>query len=193
MVADSIGRASLVDLVRIGATLRSRAVPGSTGLDGTPATSPAIGDGEDANANVLVATSHDGEIVSRSLNTCVCAVAELEESLVVPLPRGTPLGVTGEAHAGGLERSHDGLGAFGGDVDGCGLLDHLEVAGDLVQSELLGPLALVHDDDFEVVLSTGIKSGGVVVEGGYSAGGECQECGKGQPGEMHDCWIESGA
>lgn len=51
----------------------------------------------------------------------------------------------------------------------------MEVAGDLVESELFGPLALVHDDDLELIDGAGAESSGVVVEGGCCADGECQE------------------
>lgn len=151
MIADRIGRTSHIDLIGVSPTLLSRAVPRRTGLDGTSTTSPSIGDGEDADSNVGVAPLHQREIVRGTFDSHVLAVSELEERLVLPLPGCAPFGVAGETHARGLKGSHDGFGALGGDVDGSGLFEHLEVAGDLIQGKLLGPLAFVDDNDLEFV------------------------------------------
>lgn len=74
---------------------------------------------------------------------------EFEKCLMLPLSRCAALRVSGETHARGLEWRLDGFGSFGGDVDGSGLFEHLEVGGDLVEGELFGPVAFVDDDDFE--------------------------------------------
>lgn len=187
MIANRIRRTPNLNLIRIRPALRSRAVPWRTSLDSTSATPPPIRNRKDANANVRITALHQGEIVSRPLNASVLAVAELKEGLVVPLSGSAPLGVAGKTHAGGLEGRHDGFGAHCRDVYWGGVFEHLKVAGDLVEGELLGPFALVDDDDLEVVCVASGEGGGFVVECGDCVGGECQESGEGQPGEMHDC------
>lgn len=183
MIADRIRRTTNIHLVRIGPALRSRAVPRGTSLNPTSSTSPSVSNGECTNPNISIRTSHDGKIVSSALDTSILAMAEFKHGLGFPLAGRSPFGVAGEAHAGGLEGRHDGMGAAGWDVDGSGFLEHFEGGGDLVEGELFCPFALVYDYEFEVV----DVAGGVVVEGGYCGGCESHESGEGQPGEMHCC------
>ena len=68
---------------------------------------------------------------------------------MLPLASGAPLGVARKAHAEVFVRSNDGVHLIWSDVGGLGALDHLEAAGDLVESELLGEWTVVPDVDVE--------------------------------------------
>ena len=70
-----------------------------------------------------------------------------------------PLGVSGQAHTKVFVGSDDGLHLLGSDVDGLGALDHIEGAVDLVESELLGPGAVVIDVDVEGLLRAASNKG----------------------------------
>lgn len=66
-----------------------------------------------------------------------------------PLARSAPLGVAGKAHTEIFVESDDGVHLLVSNVNGLGTLEHLEAGGDLVESELLGPGAVVPDVDVE--------------------------------------------
>jgi hypothetical protein len=94
----------------------------------------------------------------------ILAVAEFEQSLVLPLAISAPLGVAGKAHADVFVRGDDGVHLLGGDVDGRGALDHLVFGiDDLVEGELLGEGAVVPDIDVESALGAALDKG--VVDG----------------------------
>lgn len=138
MMTDRIGGTPLVRLIRVRPLQIRATIPGEADL---PLTRPIRGSG--ANANVAVRARHDGEVIRGAVSAVVGGVAELEERLRGPLPGGDALGVAREAHPavveGGLER--DGLACR--DVSPVGALDHLEGRGDLVDCDLLRPVALV--------------------------------------------------
>jgi hypothetical protein len=149
MVAHRISRTAILSLVRVGPALIQRAVPREASLARTLAGAVSIGDGIDANANVLATALHHAEIISRSAKAVVLAVAEFEQGLMRPLACSAPLGVAGEAHAEVFVGSDDGGHLLGSDVDGLGALEHVEAAVDLVEGKLFGPGAVVPDVDVE--------------------------------------------
>lgn len=107
-IAYSISRRSIFRLVRIRPTLIQWAVPGEARLARTLLGAVSVRDGVGADANVAVTSLHDREVISTAILAGVLAVAELEESLCLPLTGSAPLSVTGKAHAKILERSGDG-------------------------------------------------------------------------------------
>ena len=123
--------------------------------------SSTIGDRIRTNTNIVITTLHDAEIVGSTLYARVGAMSELEHSLRVPLSISAHLGVAREAHTSRLERCFDGDGAAPlANVGGCGFLDHLEVAGDLVEGDFFDEVAVVVDVELEGVLgSAGLEVG----------------------------------
>jgi len=163
MVANGISRAAVLSLVWVGPALVQRAVPGEAGLARTLLGALSIGDRVGTDAGIFVRTLHDGEVVGTPILTGVLAVAEFEQSLVLPLAGSAPLGMAGKAHAEIFVRSDDGVHLLWSDVGGLGALEHLEAAGDLIESELLGEGAVVPDIDVErapgAALNEGVVNG----------------------------------
>lgn len=145
VVADRISRAAVLCLIRVGPALVQRAVPWEASLARTLLGALAVRDGISANANVAIAAFHDGKIVSSTVHASVLTVAKLEKSLCLPLTSSAPFGVAGKTHAEILEGSGDGELLLGRNVCWLRALEHLEVSGDLVKSDLLGEFAVVPD------------------------------------------------
>lgn len=118
-------------------------------------------------------------------------MAKLKQRLRIPLARGTPLRMARETHAQRLVRRVDNGRLPRGDIAGLGALHHLEGLGhDLVERDLLGPLALVDDVEAESfrapVAAARLESGGGggMVEG-TSEGRQGQTGGEDERGEVH--------
>lgn len=148
-VADGISRRAVGGLVRVGPALGESAVARRADLAGALVVGLAVDGRVNCEADILLGALHEGKVVSSAILAGVLGVAELEESLVLPLAGGAPLGVAGDAHANGLEVGGDGLGSVAGNADGAHLLEHLEVASDLVHAKVLLGGALVADLDVE--------------------------------------------
>lgn len=181
MIANCISRAAILGLIRVGPTLVQRAVPGEADLARTLLGAVSVGDRVDADADVLVAAIYDGEVVRRAVLAGVLAVAEFEEGLRLPLACSAPLGVAGQPHAQVFVRGDEGVLLLWGDVGGLGALEHLEVAGDLVETELLSEGAVVPDVDVE-------RAAGAALDKSVVNGSGCGHQGE-QRGEEQACGV----
>ena len=126
MVTNRIGRGFKIPLNRIRPTLVMRAMPRKASLALTILTTLPVRAGIGSDPNIAVAAFHDGEVVRRTIDVSVCAVAELEQRLGSPLPVCAPFGVAGETHADFFEGGVDGEMLTGVDVGWVGLLEHFE-------------------------------------------------------------------
>lgn len=151
LVAYGVGRRSLIDLVRSSPALARRAIPREARFRRAGS---ITADGVRTNANIAIAAFHHGEVVSGALFASVGAVAEFKESLRAPLAAGAPFGMSGQAHTLRVEGRVDNCGLTGRDVSGLRLLQHLEKGLDLVERDLLGPLALVDHVEPECIRTT---------------------------------------
>jgi hypothetical protein len=149
VVADRISRTTILGPIRIGPALVQWAVPREASLARTLLGAFTVGDGISANANVAIATLHNGKIVSSTIHTGILTVAKFEKSLCLPLTSSAPFGVTGKTHTEIFEGSGDGELLLGRNVRWLRALEHLEVSGDLVEGNLLGEFAVVPDVDVE--------------------------------------------
>jgi hypothetical protein len=113
MVADRISRASILGLIGVRPALVQRAVPGEASLAGTLLRTFAIRNRISADADIAIAALHDREVVSRAFCASILTVAELEESLSLPLAGSAPFGVARETHAKVFEGSGDSDHLFG--------------------------------------------------------------------------------
>lgn len=154
--AGGIGWRADVDLVLVRPALRQRAVPWEAGLALAAATARAVGDRCGLEADVRVAALHHAQVVGDALHAHERSVAVLKESLGVPLVANRPFGVARQTHAGLLVRRSNDTLALRWDVLNVGLLDHLEVRGDLVESEALVEGAVVVDVDVEGAGASGL-------------------------------------
>jgi hypothetical protein len=148
-VADRVSRTSILSLIRVRPALVQRALPGEASLAGTLIGALAVWDRVSADTNIAIAALHDGEVVSRTVLAGILTVAKLEKSLSLPLASSAPFGVAGETHAEVFEGSGYSDHLLGRDVRWLGAFEHLEAAGDLVESDLLGERAVVPDVDVE--------------------------------------------
>lgn len=157
MVADRISRTANVYLVRIRPTLRRWAIPREARLAGALLGAPTVRDRVDTDANIAIATFHDGEIIRSAIFAGILAVAELEKCLCFPLAGGAPFCVTGETHTKVFKGRSDGEFLLWGKVCWLRTFDHPKITCDLVESELFGEGAVVPDIDVESI-------GGTVLE-----------------------------
>lgn len=151
MITNRISRRPISHLIRVRPPLIKRTIPRETSLTRTIPRPLPVRNGIDAHSNIAITALHDGQIVRRPFLSGILAVAELEEGLRFPLSADAPFGVAGEAHAEVFERRGERRVLLGREVGGFAALEHLEVAGDLVEGELFGERAVVVEVDVEGV------------------------------------------
>lgn len=155
MVANGVGWAANVDLVRLGPAHAWLAIPRETDL-----TFASTVCGPCTDPDVSVATLHDGKVVRRTFLAGVSGMTEFKESLCTPLLGHIPLTMSGEAHSRGVKWSGHGDGLALDNISGRAHLDHFERGGDLGEDDRLRELALVADVEVESIVAR--YSGGVV-------------------------------
>lgn len=141
--------------------------------------------GSDRDTDAWVGAAHEREVVGGTSQAVPCAVAELDETLWVPLVANGPVCVAGETETDAIERCVENVCLALGDRAGFAGLEHLEAGGDLVEREILVDAAVVRDVDRERVAITLVEVSVLVLverngvgQQGHAGG---QDCG----GELH--------
>jgi len=146
LVADGVGGGAVGDLVRVGPALAEReAVLLGADLDLALVAAVAVVERLDLDADLLVRAGHHADIVGNALDAAPATVAELGKRLGSPLGSGALVGGSGQPQANVLVVGGDLGVTTRSDLSRLALGVHLEVAGDLEQTEVLGVGALVVD------------------------------------------------
>lgn len=166
VIADSVCRATLIDLIWVCPSLISCTVARAAdfawaswilGIDSNTSSAP-----------------HDRKIVSRASHATVRAISELEESLCVPLSGSALVGSSRQTSANKAEGCGYSARASGSDWNGAADGAHGEAGRDGEDSERQVRCAVVLDVDFEVVAASCWCLGW---RGGWSCVGGSSACG----------------
>jgi len=171
LVAHSVGRAAVIDLIGVGPSFAGAAVVREADFTGASRVAGLDGD-------ALLAAGHDRQVIGGAGQVRPGAVAELEKSLGCPLVL-----VHRQAQAGLLEWGLDGARVTRADGRGRRHLVDRELRRDLVDGKSVGLVAMVVDMEVEGVRALALVQVRVLV--GDGTGQEGRRGGKSQSEELH--------